>query len=371
MTGEKYPTMASDASDDTRYSIWFGRATASWKMLNNLNFQGGLEYQRDKGEGDKVSSDASAINNTALFLSAEYSPLEWLSIRPGVRSSFNSEYKAPRAIPSLNLKFALSKSMDLRVSYAKGFRSPKLQELYYEFYHTNGGGFWIKGNKNLKAETSDSYMASYIWRIAHNEKIKFTSTLSGFYNTYKNQISLVTSGEISNDQMYYNIDKYKTIGLTFDHTLVLDNLTAEIAFSHIGRYNRLYDEEDYASEKQEPMRYSPEISASVSYQWDKIATLNLFYKYTGKRSEYKEYTDNSGNSYLALGERAGYHWLDFTISKSFRTLWQISAGIRNLFDVTRINNIIANSEQNTSSNQTLIACGRSYFVGLTFNLNGR
>lgn len=370
VTGEKYPSTESDANDDTEYSVWFGRATVLWKALYNLSLQGGIEFQRDKGEGDKVNEKASTINNTAIFLSAEYSPLEWLSIRPGVRSSFNSEYDAPLAIPSLNLKFMLNHAMDVRLSYAKGFRSPTLQELYYEFYHTNGGGFWIKGNPDLKAEKSDSYMASYVWRSLHNEKIRLTSTLSGFYNNYRDQIRLITSDDVSNDQVYYNIDKYRTIGLTFENTLVLNKLTAEVAFSYIGRYNRLYNTKEYMSEKQDKMKYSPEISASLSYKWDHIATLNLFYKFTDKRSEYKEYKDESNKTYLGLGEREGYHLADFTASRPIGKMLKISAGIRNLFDVTRLDNTISVSGQGTSSStQTLLACGRSYFVGLTFNFN--
>lgn len=369
-TGEKSPSTASGAEDDTEYSVWFGRTTVLWKALHNLNIQGGLELQKDKGAGDKVSEEASAITNFAVFLSAEYNPLQWMSIRPGVRSSYNSEYDAPWAIPSLNLKFALNKSMDMRLSYARGFRSPKLQELYYEFYHTNGGGFWIKGNKDLKAEESDSYMASYVWRPLHNEKMRLTSTLSGFYNNYKNQIRLVTSDAASNDQIYHNIDKYKTAGFTFENSLTWDRLTAEVAFSYIGRYNRLYDAEEYASEKQDKMRYSPEVSASLSYKWNKIATLNLFYKYTGKRSEYKEYTDDSGDTYLGLGERAGYHWTDLSASRPICKMLTISAGIRNLFDVVRLENTISGSGHGASSSgETLLASGRSYFVGLTFNFN--
>lgn len=370
VTGEKFPSTASDAEDDTEYSIWFGRATVLWKALHDLDIQGGVEYQRDKGEGDKVSGEASAINNFAVFVSAEYRPLEWLNIRPGVRSSHNSEYDAPWAIPSLNVKFSLNKAMDLRLSYAKGFRSPRLQELYYEFYHTNGGGFWIKGNKDLKAEKSDSYMASYVWRSLHNENVRLTSTLSGFYNDYKNQIRLVNSNAVSNDQMYYNIDKYRTIGLTFENTLVLNKFTAEVAFSYIGRYNRLYDVAEYASEKQDKMKYSPEVSASLSYKWDKIATLNLFYKYTGEINDYKEYTDDSNNKYLGLGKREGYHTADFTASRPLGKMLNVSAGVRNIFDVTRIDNTMSSGGHGAStSSKNLLACGRSYFVGLTFNFN--
>lgn len=370
MAGSKSPSTATNANDDTEYSAWFGRATALWKILHNLNLQGGVEFQRDNGKGDKVSPEASAINNTALFLSVEYTPFEWLNIRPGMRSSFNSEYDAPWAIPSLNLKFGLSHSMDLRLSYARGFRAPRLTELYYEMYHDNGGGFWIKGNKDLKAEKSDSYMASYVWRILHSGKTRLTTTLSGFYNNYKDQIRLVTSSTTSIDQMYYNIDKYRTIGLTFENSLVWDKLTAGVAFSYIGRYNRLYDVEEYASEKQSKMKYSPEVSASLSYKWDKVATFNLFYKYTGERNEYVEHTNDSNEKYLVLGKREGYHWVDFTVSRPILKMFQITAGVRNLLNVTRINNTAQGGGHGaSSSSESLIAYGRSYFVGLTFNFN--
>ena len=370
MTGEKEPSTTEDANDDTEYTLWFTRATALWKTNQNLSFLAGIEYQNDNGKGDKMSSDASAINNLAFFLSAEYNPLKWLNIRPGVRSTYNSEYSAPWAIPSLNLKLNLTPSMDLRLSYAKGFRAPRIQELYYEMYHTNGGGFWIKGNKDLKAEKSDSYMASYVWRTLDDEKAKLSFTLSGFYNKYKNQIRLVTSAEVSNDQKYENIDHYRTQGLTFESNFTLDRFNAQAAFSYIGRYNRLVKDETYASENQDKIKYSPEVSASISYDWKNIATFNLFYKYTGARKEYKEYTGKSSETYLGLGKQQGYHWADFTVSKPIYKMFNLSVGVRNIFNVKRLDNTIESSSYGTlSTDQTLLSSGRSCFASLTFNFN--
>ena len=370
ITGEKQPSTAADANDDTEYDLWFTRATALWKTNQKLSLLAGVEYQNDKGKGDKMSSDASAINNLAFFLSVEYSPLDWISIRPGVRSTYNSEYSAPWAIPSLNLKLILTPSMDMRLSYAKGFRAPRIQELYYEMYHTNGGGFWIRGNKDLKAEKSDSYMASYVWRTLDDEKTKLSFTLSGFYNKYKNQIRLVTSADVSNNQMYQNIDHYRTQGLTFESNFILDRFTVQAAFSYIGRYNRLAKDEAYASENPDKMKYSPEVSGSVSYDWKNVATLNLFYKYTGARKEYKEYTGKSSDTYLGLGKQEGYHWADFTVSRPIYKMFNLSVGIRNIFNVKRLDNTIESSSYGTqSTDQTLISSGRSCFASLTFNFN--
>lgn len=218
------------------------------------------------------------------------------------------------------------------------------------------------------AQKTPNANISGIVKTTDGEAVEYISVF--LKNTTYDQIRLITSDTNTSDQMYHNIDKYRTTGISLENTLVLNRLTAEVAFSYTGRYNRLADREEYASEKQDKMRYSPEVSASCSYKWNKVATFNLFYKYTGKRSEYKEYTDNNQNTYLGLGERAGYHWADLTVSRPIGQYIQVSGGVRNLFDLSRLDNTLTSSGHGAStSNQTLLACGRSYFIGLSFNFN--
>ena len=50
---------------------------------------------------------------------------------------YRCRFDAPIAIPSVLTKFKLTKHMDLRLSYAYGFRSPTLQELYFSFHNDN------------------------------------------------------------------------------------------------------------------------------------------------------------------------------------------------------------------------------------------
>lgn len=213
-------------------------------------------------------------------------------------------------------------------------------------------------------------MASYVWRTLDHEKTKLSFTLSGFYNKYKNQIRLVTSGTVSNDQMYQNIDHYRTQGLTVESNLKIDRFNAQAAFSYIGRYNRLAKDATYASENQDKMKYSPEVSASVSYDWKNIATFNLFYKYTGAREEYKEYTGTSSDTYLGLGKQEGYHWADFTVSRPIYKMFNLSVGVRNIFNVKRLDNTISSTSYGEqSTDKTLLSSGRSFFASLTFNFN--
>ena len=366
-TGEKYPSAEESAQDESNYSIWLARTTAVWKALPNLNLQGGIEYQHNKGAGDKIDADHTMIDNAAVFLSAEYSPFEWLDIRPGVRSSYNSVYDAPLAIPSLNAKFKLSDKMDIRASYGRGFRAPTLQELYYTFWHVNAGGFRIKGNPDLKAEKSDSYMASLVWRPIHRSDVRLTTSLSGFFNNFKNRIQMVSSTDETSTQTYYNTGKYQTLGLTFENTLMWKGLRATVNFSYIGRYNTLLDDEDFSSEKQDKFRYSPELSTSLTYDWNKVATFNLFYKFTGARQEYREQDGN-----LILAGLESYHWADLTMSRPINKYLNIHAGAKNIFDVTWVKNSTNSSEGGHGTSDfapSLLGCGRSYFLGITFKFN--
>lgn len=267
----------------------------------------------------------------------------------------------------MNVKFRLTDKMDIRASYGRGFRAPTLQELYYTFYHVNGGGFWIKGNPDLRAEKSDSYMASWVWRPIHGSGMRLTTTLSGFFNNFKDRIQMVVSADEASTQTYYNTGKYQTLGLTFENTLVWKNLNATLNASYIGRYNALADDATYASEVKDRFRYSPEVSASITYNWTKVAMVNLFYKFTGARDEYREQ-----ESKLVLAGLGSYHWADITVSRPIIKCLTINAGVKNLLNVIRVkNSLMAGDASGMASDMSssLIGCGRSYFVGLTFKFN--
>ncbi|NJK87273.1 MAG: TonB-dependent receptor [Bacteroidales bacterium] len=91
----------------------------------------------------------------AFYSYLMWSPASSLQIQPGLRIPYNSKYKAP-LVYSLNLKFSPGK-FNLRASYARGFRTPSLKELYMEFIDQNHQVF---GNDALKAETANNYNLS-------------------------------------------------------------------------------------------------------------------------------------------------------------------------------------------------------------------
>lgn len=361
-TGDRTLSMEDGAQDKTTINSWFGRLMALWSMTSNLKIQSGAVVQSDTGSGERINGEHQ-ITDGAFFISAEYNPWEWLAVRPGFRSTVNSAYTAPAVVPAVNVKANVSKDLDWRISYARGFRAPTLQELYYSFHDSNHN---IDGNPDLKAEYSNSYQTSLTWRILHDERIRLTSNFLGFYNVFHNQISLTESAETAGYYQYENVDKYKTIGFTIENTLYWNKLKASLNLSYIGRYNQYSADATYADQPSPEYRYSPEVTFDVSYEWKKIATFSAFYKFTGKRTEY--YVDS--DSKLVLLGADSYNWLDFTVSRPVGKYLLASAGVKNIFDLTTIRNTATSTDVHSSGNDTSqLGCGRSYFVGLTFNLN--
>src|SRR5690606_7325616 len=108
----------------------------------------------------RLKEGSNRISDYAFFLSSEITPNAKINIRPGIRIIENSVYDAPPVIPSVNTKFGITKNLDFRLAYARGFRSPSLRELYFNFYDAN---HQIVGNPDLKAETSHSFTGSLNW----------------------------------------------------------------------------------------------------------------------------------------------------------------------------------------------------------------
>ncbi len=347
--------------DETGFNLIFGRLTAVWQIFDKLTLQPGLEYQASKGEGDRIDGERS-INQTALFLSAEYKPIEWFSARAGVRSTINSSYKAPKAIPSINFKFGIVPAMDLRLSYGRGFRAPTLQELYFSFHNANHN---IDGNPDLKAEHSDSFLASWVWRIVHNKQTRYTLTVSGYYNDFKNRITMMRRADKPEFITYGNIGKYKTTGFSVENAFTWKNLSANVNFIMVGRYNLLNEEEQWQTASMTDFRFSPELSASINYNLEKIALISLFYKYTGKRHEYRIV----GNEPVLQGLN-DYHWCDITLSRPIVKYLTVTLGVRNLFNITEVSSTIpgSSSGHGTSGGSAQLGYGRSFFADLTFDL---
>ncbi|CAN5600462.1 hypothetical protein BH09BAC4_BH09BAC4_21540 [soil metagenome] len=362
-TGLRTLSLGQGEQDISKFTSQTYRATASYKVSSAVSVQPGVDINLDASSGARILGSPT-INDYAFFVSSTLNPTSRISIRPGLRFIKNSVYDAPPVIPSLNTKFALANNLDLRLAYARGFRSPALRELYFNFFDASHS---IRGNPNLKAENSNSFNGSLAWQASP----KFKSTLGAFYNVFNNLISYGIDPSDPRVSMNINIDKFKTTGITLENVFSWKDLQATVGFSYIGRYNNLLTQTDtinYVGGTPPSFMWSPEVNTNLTYTLRKIDTkVSFFYKYSGKRPSYLATATTDGNVSATLTEIAAFHWADLTLTKPIAKYLTLSTGIKNLFNITRL----ANSSTDTggahsSSGPAPVSYGRSYFLGLSF-----
>ncbi|RZL66771.1 MAG: TonB-dependent receptor, partial [Pedobacter sp.] len=263
-TGADALSTEQGKQDTAKFNSTIFRTTAQYVLNPKISFQPGFEFNRDAASGQRING-SPVINDYAFFFSSEIKPTEGINIRPGLRFIKNSIYPAPPIIPSLNTKFTLSENFDLRLAYAKGFRSPALRELYYDFVDASHN---IIGNPNLKAEESNSFNGSITWAGLKRDELQFRSTLAGFYNLFKNRITFAQSAQDATITTLFNVTKFKTTGFTLDNTIIYKNLNATIGASYIGRYNdQLENNPNLAIPE---FAWSPEVTATLLYNFPQI-----------------------------------------------------------------------------------------------------
>lgn len=360
-------TTGAGEQDLAKFNSFVFRTSLQYQVSPVLSLQPGIDINREEASGERISGNP-VITDYAAFISAEVKPASWINIRPGLRFIKNSVYNAPPAIPSINSKIVLSKNIDLRLSYAYGFRSPALRELYFNFVDVNHN---IVGNPDLKAEYSNSFNGSVNWTASPMKSIAYSASLGGFFNDFNNQIDFALSSTGNNQYSYFNVNKARTTGVMLENKISWKKLDASLGFSYIGFYRELYDDKDYVKLDSKEYLWSPELSASINYSVNKIKTkFSLFYKYTGTRPQYVTGTSTSGQDVLYIAETAGYHLADLTANTAVNKYISIAAGVKNIFDVSNVNNTAASSGSiHNAGGAVAISYGRSYFIGLNLQWN--
>ncbi|MFZ5971499.1 MAG: TonB-dependent receptor plug domain-containing protein [Bacteroidota bacterium] len=361
-TGERRLALGAGLQDNTRFNGFSARTTWQLKVHKKFSLQPGFDINRENGEGGRIQEGVQSIGDYAVFVSGEWKVTEWLQLRPGLRTIYNSIYQAPPAVPSLNAKLTLHPCHDLRASYGRGFRAPSLRELYFNFFDASHS---IEGNQNLEAELSHSFNGSWTWKVSDKGASRFSMVTGAFYNTVSNMIGFGQKPGNSVVTTYLNIDKFKTKGITWNNKWQRGTLEANVGLAYTGRYNELAEAANNADE----FNWSPEVTTSLTYTIEKVGLLfSAYHKYTG-RTPFYELTTVDGGQVATLAEIEDYHWLDVTVKKNLGAAFAVSAGCRNLLNVTNINSSsLATGGVHSGGSTRPIGNGRSYFINITYSL---
>jgi outer membrane receptor for ferrienterochelin and colicins len=252
--------------------------------------------------------------------------------------------------------------LDLRLGYARGFRSPALRELYFNFHDASHS---INGNVNLKAEYSNSFNTFLVWHAVQQSAMKITSTLGGFYNVFHDRIDTGFDPTNPTQTTYLNISLFKTTGISLDNKFYWKNVQASLGATYIGTYNEILDEVEGITESLPKFIWSPEINANLLYTFSRIgASINLFYKYTGKKPAYA--IISTAPVTASLRQISGYNTADITATKTLGKYVSLIGGAKNLFNLTSIKNTTIGSGHDATGPGFN---GRSYFRGMNNQLS--
>ncbi|WP_339695914.1 TonB-dependent receptor [uncultured Roseivirga sp.] len=360
VTGEKQLTTASGDQDISTYKVWEFGGTGYLAFSDLVDLQTGYNLSFEKVGGGRIQEGEQQINDVAIFSSLEWEMLNHTTVRPGVRLVMNSVF-GTQLIPSIQIKKSFDNA-SLRLAYGRGYRSPSVRELYFEFVDSNHRIF---GNPDLTPEFSHHISANFS-KPFELMSAKSEAGVNIFYNTIEDQIGMAQSASDATSTTYINVDKYKTIGLGLNQKMEWSRFSASLGLSYIGRYNRLDEDQE---EELNTFFYTPEVNANLQYDWEKIDTkINVFYKYTGGLRNYLFSEDSEGEQQVTIGEVEDYHWLDLTLSKTFFNHLYLVFGAKNLLDIQRINNSGVSGGTHSGGASVPVSYGRSYFIKLNYNL---
>ncbi len=319
-----------------------------------LNYEIGYDFLWETAQGKRIESEVQQQGDFAGFAILEYTPWQILTIRPALRYSYNTAYSTP-LLPSLNIKLEPLKRLQLRASYARGFRAPTIKELYFEFVDINHN---IVGNENLTAENSNNILASLSYTIT-KKKLSLKPAVHLFYNSIRNQIGLANTGDLQFS--YVNIGELTAQGARFGLDFSVLNLSGQMNYNYLGRASSFSVDPDR-------MLYYSELQGSLNYAiptWK--MNISIFSKYQGRVPN----LFLNENDEITEGNIADFWLTDLTISKKFfRQSLNIVAGSKNIFNITRVgitgisNGGGAHSAGASSFN---VGTGRTYFISAQYN----
>lgn len=344
--------LSSDFSshDTTQFLQFFSRISYSnFRKDAIFNYEIGGEYSNEIGTGTRLNEVSKSLFDLSFYGISEIL-IKKIIFSPGLRYNYNTNY-GQILIPALNAKFNIKKFI-LRGSYANGFRTPSLKEMYLEFIDINHN---IVGNPNLLPEKSNHFQ---FW-IQHKDSIKkaiLTSELNPYFQMVTNKIVL-SQKENTTEYSYFNLTVFRSIGSQMLFSYQLKSFNANFGLGIIATQTNL---------EIKKWGHSPEITFNSNYAFKKsILTVSVFYKFTGKSVSFIQTENNKVEQTFT----EYYNMLDCQIQKTiFKEHLKISLGAKNLLNITSVNTNLQTSSH-SSGTQQQISTGRVFYLSFNFLIN--
>ncbi len=330
------------------------------QKYNNINLKGtfntgkfnkvtvGSEYKVDNlyAPADSIGGSRN-VYTLAFYAQDEINLFGKLNIVPGVRYIYNETFKN-RVTPKVSAMYTLH-DFNFRVSYATGFKTPDLKQLFMKTEVTSKGKTTLSvGNKDLKPESSNYYSvnAEYI-------KDFLSLAVTGYINNLKNKIDTyeieLTPEEIAEGynkkSSYHNIGRSRIQGVDFTFNSYLGyNLTLGGGYSYVNAKDL-----DTGKRLQRISRHT----GNVNLNWFKDFGLFKSNFNINGRLQSRRYYDDGDNA------RAYQLW-NFATRHTFKSInglvFEPGLGIENIFDFV--------DDKPFNRNYATLSPGRTFYASL-------
>lgn len=157
-----------------------------------------------------LNNEYQSVYTLAAYVQDEVKLLDAISVVAGIRYAYNEKFKS-QFTPKLSLMYQYS-GLNVRASYAAGFRSPTLQQMYAV---SESRGQITVGDPGLDPEKSNFYNLN----IEYNHRL-FSIAASIYQNDLKDKIEAEDIGTTPEDiengitrrRQYRNIEKARVKG---------------------------------------------------------------------------------------------------------------------------------------------------------------
>lgn len=207
------------------------KITSDYFDGHHLTF--GVEHYTDELTSDRFAGKGShkmlsrALHETEYFLQDEWTANKQWMLTVGIRTNFSKQFGF-MWMPTVAGKYSPSEHWSLRATYSKGYRSPSIKELFFNWDHL--GMFMIKGNEYLKPEKNHYFSLGAEYA---GERLFVNATAYG--NLYKNKIEGIWRiYDMQYNFEYENLASQKLVGAELlARWKMLDCLALNTSYSYV------------------------------------------------------------------------------------------------------------------------------------------
>lgn len=331
-----------------------------------------------QGPNPNYSGKASA-NLYSMFVESNLYIGERTTLTPGIRLDHHNK-QGSSVSPSLNLSQELTDNWTLKAGIARAYKAPNLYQSNSEYVlysrglgcagGGSGGGCFLVGNPNLKAENSINKEIGFEY-AADNGSI---ASLTYFRNDYKNKVEAESTilnqhttqvgpnTLIADVYQWSNIPKAVVQGLE-------GNLSLPLHDTLWWRTNLTYMLESKNKHTGDYLSVIPKYTINSSLDWqlnEKWSVLGQVTVYGEQKPQKYDYQGNPVTG-SAADKLSAYALVNLSTKYQINKHVQVSAGVDNLFDKRLFRRGNASGVNTNAGNPNMLAGAGAY----TYNEPGR